>query len=112
MQPTTTYFDQLRQAGYYNQRMSRHEFWTFTLVNAMLTYLVHGIPVLNAAAFLVFLVLTGFAMCQRLNDAEISRKWLIMLFLPYVNVIGLFWLLIYMCQPSYPATNDHGPCRV
>jgi len=45
---------------------------------------------------------------RRLHDTDRSGWWLLLLFIPIVNIIGFFVILFFYVQPSWQGENRYG----
>ena len=94
-------------------RASRSEYWWFVLVVAVVLLVAEGVDVVRGldgtlplvvwyASLLPTLTLT----VRRLHDAGSSGYWFFVVLMP---LIGWYWLLSMLIQPSDIGTNAFGP---
>lgn len=100
------YLNTIRRCGYYNQRLSRTPYLLTLGTNALIVYMVSGIPVVYHAAMTALIVITLLTTIQRLNDTGTSRwSMLIMLSFPPFSFIAC----VILFSQSHLATNRYGP---
>ena len=109
------YTDVIQKYAVFSGRADRPEFWWFTLINAIIGWLIYflGIAILGrggvAIAFLydlaVFLPALGVAI-RRLHDTNRSGWWILIALVPF---IGWIILLVFYASAGTPGPNDHGP---
>jgi uncharacterized membrane protein YhaH (DUF805 family) len=112
-----SYYNQaLRQYATFSGRARRAEYWSFTLVNALICFglLVIGkvwptVTLVTVIAMLLYGLATflpGLAvLVRRLHDTGRSGWWVFITFVPYV---GSLILLVFVCLPSTPGENTYG----
>ena len=111
------YLDYMRRIGRIQERMTRTEFWPYFIFNFVLLYILGfviaplGIDrdgILSSLAFVMIVIFCLGPIIQRLNDANLRRRFLLVLLIPYV---GLAIVALMLLKPSFPATTQYGPCR-
>lgn len=111
------YLDYMKRIGRIQERMTRTEFWPYFILNFGLLYVLGfviaplGIDrdgILSSLAFVVVLIFCFGPIIQRLNDAHLRRRFLLVLLIPYV---GLAIVALMLLKPSFPATTQYGPCK-
>lgn len=117
MNPIVGYRDYMMRAGRIRERMTRAEFWPYFLFNLLLMFLfeVYIRPYafelnsfFDTLVFGLVLVFTLGPIIQRVNDANLRKRFLLCLLIPY----GGITIVALMClQKSYPGTTEFGPCR-
>ena len=117
MNPIKGYCDYMRRVGRMNERMTRKEFWPYFIINWGVLYELEklitplgfdGNGLLSSVAFFVVLFFIMGPIIQRVNDANLRKKFLFLLIVPYV---GPAIVLLMLLQKSYPDTTEYGPCR-
>ncbi len=106
------YLQVLRDWNKFSGRASRTEFWTFVLVNALvncalwlLGTLIGPIVFISYLYSLAILVPTLAVGMRRLHDAGKEGLWIIGSFVPLLNLVVLYFLIL----ESEPGSNQHGP---
>lgn len=96
----------LRNSFDFNGRATKSEFWYFVLFE-ILTLLVIGIfsATLYALAALIMFIPATSVMVRRMHDIGRSWKWLLLVLVPLVGLVVLYWLI----QPSEAKENAWGP---
>jgi uncharacterized membrane protein YhaH (DUF805 family) len=96
----------LRHSFDFNGRATKSEFWYFVLFE-ILTLLVIGIfsTTLYALATLIMFIPATAVMVRRMHDIGRSWKWLLLVLIPVVGLLVLYWLI----QPSEAKDNAWGP---
>ena len=96
----------LRHSFDFNGRATKSEFWYFVLFE-ILTLLVIGIfsATLYALAALIMFIPATAVMVRRMHDIGRSWKWLLLVLIPVVGLLVLYWLI----QPSEAKENAWGP---
>ena len=111
------YRNHMMSVGRIHDRMTRAEFWPYFIFNIFLMFLFEKF--IRPYAFeltgfirtaLIFAVLIFYfgPVIQRVNDANLRKRFLLVLIVPYVGVAIVTLMLL---QKSYPATTQYGPCR-
>ncbi len=103
-----SYIDYMRRVGFYNQRMTRKEFWPPFLFNLIAGYLLLDTPILGYLIPYVVLLLSIPPMLQRFNDCAMPKKYILLMLIPFA---GWFFVALWLCMKSVPASNDFGPYR-
>jgi uncharacterized membrane protein YhaH (DUF805 family) len=101
----------LKHYAVFSGRANRPQYWTFTLINVvvslvftMLNGLTHGVL---APLYSLFIVIPSLAVqVRRLHDINRSAWWLLIVLIP---VIGSIILLIFSALPGTPGPNTYGP---
>jgi uncharacterized membrane protein YhaH (DUF805 family) len=96
----------LRYSFDFNGRATKKEYWYFILFG-ILTLLVIGIfsTTLYALTSWVMIIPVTAVMVRRIHDIGRSWKWLLLVFIPIVGLVVLYWLI----QPSEANENAWGP---
>ena len=93
-------------------RARRKEYWLFTLVNFVVTFLLGIIDQKLTGGWLqlvygLAVLLPGLGVSvRRLHDIGKSGWWLLLGFVP---IVGPIVLLVFMCMDGKPGTNEFGP---
>ena len=103
----------LKKYAEFNGRARRTEYWTFFLVNFVVTAvlgflegLVGGPGILALLYGLAVLVPTLAVGLRRLHDTDRSGWWTLIAFVP---VIGAIVLLVFLIQDGQQGANRYGP---
>jgi len=103
----------LKKYAEFNGRARRTEYWTFFLVNFVVTAvlgflegLVGGPGILALLYGLAVLVPTLAVGLRRLHDTDRSGWWTLIAFVP---VIGAIVLLVFLIQDGQPGASRYGP---
>jgi uncharacterized membrane protein YhaH (DUF805 family) len=57
----------------------------------------------------IFVLIPSLALAvRRLHDTDKSGWWLLLLFIPILNILGFFILLFFYVQPSWQGENRYG----
>lgn len=94
-------------------RSRRKEYWTFVLVNFVISLILGGsggllgtgTGTLSGLFSLIILIPSITVGVRRLHDTGKSGLWLLIGLIP---VIGLIVLIIFMVQDSEPGSNQYG----
>ncbi|MCC5914950.1 MAG: DUF805 domain-containing protein [Balneolaceae bacterium] len=94
-------------------RSRRKEYWTFVLVNFVISLILGGsgglfgtgMATLSGLFSLIILIPSITVGVRRLHDTGKSGLWLLIGLIP---VIGLIVLIIFMVQDSEPGSNQYG----
>ena len=101
------YVDVLKKYAVFDGRASREEFWTFTLVNLIVSLVLHTVlGVLGFIYNLAVLVPSLAVGARRLHDTGRSG-WLLLIGL--IPLIGIIVLIVFWVQDSKPGANEYGP---
>lgn len=112
-----SYYNQaLRQYATFRGRARRAEYWSFTLVNALVSavfLLAAKLWPIAAPALVIAMLLYGLAtflpglavLFRRLHDTGRSGWWVFITLVPY---LGSLILLVLVCLPSTPGENPYG----
>jgi uncharacterized membrane protein YhaH (DUF805 family) len=117
MNPIKGYCNYMMRVGRMNERMTRKEFWPYFIFNWGVLYVLDkvlkplavngGGLLLNIVCFVLMFYTFG-PMIQRVNDAYLRKRFLLVLIVPYV---GPAIVLLMLLRKSYPETTEYGPCR-
>lgn len=110
------YMKSLRQYVDFEGRARRTEYWCFVLVNILITTLItlmelfflQGAGMFSGLYSLFILLPTWALEVRRLHDVGKSGWWLLLVFIPIINLIGVIWLLILCLTPGEEGTNQYG----
>lgn len=111
------YLEVLRKYAVFSGRARRKEYWTFTLINILISIVIGfidqliGIKVLHigllgllySLAVLIPSIAVGF---RRLHDTGRSGWWVLIGLIP---ILGWLVLIIFTIQDSEPQENEYGP---
>ncbi|WP_010523027.1 DUF805 domain-containing protein [Aquimarina agarivorans] len=108
------YLKVLKQYVDFNGRARRKEYWMFTLISTIISYIIVGItyaisPELVALSYIYSLAvaLPSLAVVvRRLHDIGKSGWFFLIILIP---LIGAIWLIVLLCQDSEPGPNEYGP---
>jgi uncharacterized membrane protein YhaH (DUF805 family) len=107
------YLAPFRKYAEFSGRARRQEYWTFCLVNAVISAIGSGVSRALPLVGIVFglyglaILIPGLAVTwRRLHDVGKSGAWYFMLLIP---LVGAIILLIQLCKDSDPGTNEYGP---
>lgn len=100
------YFNAFKQYAVFRGRASRTAFWTFFLINIVISFIMIAIDIgMDNPGYLdAFYSLISFLPClaitvRRLHDADLSAWWLLVVLIP---MIGMLILLYLLTLPSAP----------
>lgn len=106
------YLKAIRQYADFNGRARRKEFWMFTLMNILISFLISTIDywiwgfTLLSSIYAIAVLVPAFAVAaRRLQDTGRNGLWVLIAFIP---LIGTIWILILLIQDSEPASNSYG----
>jgi len=114
----TGYFSALHKYAVFTGRSCRKEYWTFTLVNLLIMFLLgflEGMAELFneynrsvlATIFALFILFPSIGVTiRRLHDTGRSGYWILLNFIPIAGAIVLF---IFCFQDSESGENQYGP---
>lgn len=94
----------------FNGRARRAEYWNFVLVNIVISILlmvvdsVIGIQVLSGIYSLALLIPSIAAAVRRLHDLDKSGWFLLLAFIPLVNI----WLIVLLASEGTRGPNQYG----
>lgn len=112
------YLEVLKKYAVFNGRARRKEYWMFTLINVLISFVlgfIEGAMGLTdkrgwgplGALYTLAVLIPGIAVSvRRLHDTGRSGWWLLIALIP---CIGAIVLLIFMVQDSDPGENQYGP---
>jgi uncharacterized membrane protein YhaH (DUF805 family) len=95
----------------FSGRAGRGEFWTFVLINWVISAVLYqigkssGFNLLYGIWELAILVPSIAVTWRRLHDSGRSGGWWFLVFLPF---IGWIWLFILVLLGGTPGPNQHG----
>jgi len=108
----------LKKYAAFTGRARRREYWTFTIVNDIISLVLSVIEDLTGIAaetdigvliviFSLFVLIPSLAVSvRRLHDTGRSGWWLLIGLIP---IIGALVLLIFFVLDSQAGTNEYGP---
>jgi uncharacterized membrane protein YhaH (DUF805 family) len=112
------YFEVLKKYAVFSGRARRTEFWMFTLISALITFvlaLIDGflritpegrLSLLAGLYNLAVLLPSSGVSVRRLHDTGRSGWWSLIGAIP---VLGWVVLLVFLAQDSQPGANQFGP---
>ena len=113
------YSEPYRKFGTLSGRATRPEYWTFTLVNALLASVTNGVDTAlgwysNDSGLGVLTVLLSLALLipsialtvRRLHDCNLRGGWYFVVMVPF---FGPLWLFLQMLIPGTHGENRFGP---
>jgi len=112
------YMQPLKKYAAFTGRARRREYWTFTIVNDIISLVLSVIEDLTGIAaetdigvliviFSLFVLIPSLAVSvRRLHDTGRSGWWLLIGLIP---IIGALVLLIFFVLDSQAGTNEYGP---
>ncbi|MGY4690874.1 DUF805 domain-containing protein [Salibacterium sp. K-3] len=96
----------------FSGRARREEYWMFTLINALIIFILAGvevgldIPELPSTLYGLGILLPSLAVVvRRLHDTGRTGWWILIGFIP---LIGSIVLLVFMCLDSQDGINEYG----
>jgi uncharacterized membrane protein YhaH (DUF805 family) len=106
------YLAVLRNYTGFSGRAHRTEYWTFTLVNAIIILALDlgatrsGVVGTVQLLYELFVLLPGVAVeIRRLHDINRSGWWVLLAF----TIIGVIPLIYWYCKAGDVGPNDYGP---
>jgi len=109
----TWYLQVLKKYAVFSGRAHRTEYWTFVLINLIVTLALYAIEslaggpgVLGGLYSLAVLIPSLAVSVRRLHDTNRSGWWL---FIGLIPVIGSIVLLVFMLQDTQQGENPYGP---
>jgi uncharacterized membrane protein YhaH (DUF805 family) len=101
------YVEVLKKYAVFDGRASREEFWMYTLVNFIVSLVLHLVSgVLGGIYSLAVLVPSLAVGARRLHDTGRSG-WLLLIGL--IPLIGIIVLIVFWVQDSQAGANKYGP---
>ncbi len=108
------YIGALKKYAIFNGRSRRLEYWTFTLINALIlaglgyadASMGNYPPLLSALYGLAVLIPAIAVTVRRLHDTDRSAWWLLIILVP---AIGQLVLLVFMLIGGKRDRNQYGP---
>ncbi len=108
------YIGALKKYAIFNGRSRRLEYWTFTLINALIlaglgyadTSMGNYPPLLSPIYLLAVLIPAISVTVRRLHDTDRSAWWLLIILVP---AIGQLFLLVFMLIGGKRDRNQYGP---
>lgn len=87
-------------------RSRRKEYWTFVLVNLVISLILSSLFSFLGTLFSLAILLPSIAVgIRRLHDIGKSGWWLLIGFIP---LLGLIVLIYFFVQDSQPGSNEYG----
>jgi len=100
------YLEALQKYATFDGRARRKEYWNFTLFNAIIGVVLVFVSQTISGLYTLAIILPSIAvMVRRLHDTGRSGWLALIVFIPLVNLILLFWFL----ADSSPGENVYGP---
>lgn len=106
------YFDCFRKYYDFSGRARRREYWTFTLINVGIGFVLRlgamysiAFYIISIVFGLVIIIPTLAATVRRLHDIGKSGTWL---FIGMIPLVGGIWLLILTTTDSDSLFNEYG----
>jgi uncharacterized membrane protein YhaH (DUF805 family) len=113
MNYVNVYLDVIKNKYFnFDGRARRTEYWTFTLINIVVSIVLaiidsfYGMPILQGLYVLAILLPALGLTVRRLHDTGRSGWWFLVAFVPFV---GGIILLVFMVFDSQPGENAYGP---
>lgn len=101
------YPEVLKKYAVFEGRARREEFWTYTLVNLIVSFVLHFIAGFLGLIYSLAVLVPSLAVgARRLHDTGRSGWWQLVGLIP---LIGIIVLIVFWVQDSQPAANEHGP---
>ena len=101
------YVEVLKKYAVFDGRAGREEFWMFTLVNFIISLVLHLISGFLGGIYNLAVLLPSLGVgARRLHDTGRSGWWLLVGLIP---IIGLIVLIVFFVQDSQAGSNEHGP---
>lgn len=114
------YLEVLKKYATFKGRARRTEFWTFTLINCVISFALSflrfmiqdglrefGFINIIASLFALSILIPAIAVTvRRLHDTGKSGWWYFIFLVP---IIGWFLLLVFLVTDSEPGENQYGP---
>jgi uncharacterized membrane protein YhaH (DUF805 family) len=107
------YLAVLKKYAQFDGRARRKEYWMFTLINSIASFVLAFIDGFIGTYPLIFclytlaVLLPAFAVgIRRLHDINRSGWWVCIAFIP---IVGGIWLLVLLCRDGTPGDNQYGP---
>lgn len=99
------YFDAYENYFSTSGRTKRTPYWTFILINLLLTFLFRYAPAVVAGVFsLLIFIPTITITIRRLHDIGRSGWWVLL----NLTFIGSIYVLYLTLKPSQPGANAYG----
>lgn len=100
------YLAVLKEYAVFDGRIRRKKFWTFTLINFVITLIISTIvPPLSPLYALGVLLPSLGATIRRLHDTGRSGAWVLISLIPIIGLI----VVVFLAQDSETGTNQYGP---
>lgn len=110
------YVFSIKSALNFKTRARRREYWSFTLVNVLVSFLLSFVMSVCqfsddaidwvTSIYSLFIILPSLALCiRRLHDIDKSGWWYLFIFLP---IIGWIVLLVFFLQKGTMGKNQYG----
>ena len=101
------YVEVLKKYAVFDGRASREEFWIFTLVNFIVSFVLHAVLGVLGAIYTLAVLVPGLAVgARRLHDTGRSG-WLLLIGL--IPLVGIIVLIVFWVQDSQAGSNKYGP---
>ena len=101
------YVEVLKKYAVFEGRARRAEFWTFALVNLIVTIVLNLISGIVGGIYGLAVLVPSLAVgARRLHDTGRSGWWQLIGLVP---LIGIIVLIVFFVQDSQPGSNEHGP---
>ena len=113
------YLEVLRKYAVFNGRARRKEYWTFFLINLVISIVLFAIGgligtfspqagggLLQGIFSLAILIPSLAVTARRLHDTGRTGWWILIALIP---IIGAIVLLVFMVLDSQPGANQYGP---
>ena len=100
----------------FSGRSRRKEYWIFALINLLISIglgivdAMLGMAVLGSIYGLVILIPAVSLSVRRLHDIGMKGWWLLVLLVPFLNLLALLVFLFLFAKDSQPEANEYGPC--
>ncbi|MGB3417980.1 MAG: DUF805 domain-containing protein [Mesorhizobium sp.] len=110
------YFDAMRRYATFSGRSTRSQYWLYTLISFLflciagifdvaLGFADENVMLITGIVYLAHFIPTIAVTVRRLHDTDRSGWWML---IPFVPVVGLIAILIFLCMPSTPGANRFG----
>lgn len=97
----------LKKYAVFEGRASREEFWVYTLVNFIVSLILHMVLGVVGAIYSLAVLVPSLAVgARRLHDTGRSG-WLLLVGL--IPLVGIIILIVFWVQDSQAGSNQYGP---